>query len=62
LIVFITPEIVQSPEETEANIRRILEQRRAAMVGEYRRIFGDKEKSNLARPGPTPATPGSGGR
>lgn len=41
LIVFITPEIVMSPEETEANIRQILQNRRTAMGREYRRIFGE---------------------
>ncbi len=40
LIVFITPEIVKTPEETEASIRRILSNRKKAMESEYRRIFG----------------------
>jgi type II secretory pathway component GspD/PulD (secretin) len=51
LIVFITPEIVSSPEETEANLRRILEERRSAMQSEYRRIFGEEDaKKGLAAP------------
>ncbi len=45
LIVFITPEIIKSPEETEANIRRILAERRKAMEGVYRRIFGKEGHS-----------------
>lgn len=56
LIVFITPEIVMSPEETEANIRDILEIRRTAMASEYRRIFGEPSQpstdtSDVAAPG-----------
>ncbi len=50
LIVFITPEIVRSPEETEAGIRRVLEKRRAAMGNEYRKIFGETG-TGLAKPG-----------
>ena len=50
LIVFITPEIVSSPEETEASIRQLLKQRRAQLGDEYRRIFGDKANSGLAAP------------
>ena len=64
LIVFITPEIVTSPEETEAGIRRVLEERRAAMGSEYRRIFGEPAgkttgNTGLATPSSTPqAQPG----
>ncbi len=43
LIVFITPEIVKTPEETEASIRRILSNRKKAMEAEYRRIFGGEK-------------------
>jgi type IV pilus assembly protein PilQ len=40
LIVFVTPEIVRSPEETDAAIKSILDERRKALQDEYTRIFG----------------------
>ncbi|MFQ5504786.1 MAG: type II secretion system protein GspD [Planctomycetota bacterium] len=44
LIVFITPEIIQTPEETEESIRRVLSERQRAMQAEYRQIFGVDEE------------------
>ncbi|MHC5064477.1 MAG: type II secretion system protein GspD, partial [Planctomycetota bacterium] len=40
LIVFVTPQIIRSPEDAEANVRRILEGRQQMMKDEYDRIFG----------------------
>ncbi|MEZ5990697.1 MAG: hypothetical protein R3F30_16595 [Planctomycetota bacterium] len=40
LIVFITPEIIRSPEETDQMIRSVLDRRRKDMESEYREIFG----------------------
>ena len=45
LIVFITPEIIESPEDTAATVRKVLEDRRRMLEQEYREIFGGK-KSN----------------
>ncbi|MEM7198796.1 MAG: hypothetical protein AAF628_00920 [Planctomycetota bacterium] len=45
LIVFVTPEIIRSPEEVEQNLQRILDERRRQMRAEYDAIFGDVEKS-----------------
>jgi type IV pilus assembly protein PilQ len=40
LIVFVTPQIIRSPEEVESNLRRVLEERRRQMQSEYEAIFG----------------------
>lgn len=40
LIVFVTPQIIRSPEEVESNLRRVLEERRRQMQAEYDSIFG----------------------
>ena len=40
LIVFITPQVVRSPEDVENNVRRVLEERRRQMRAEYDTIFG----------------------
>jgi len=40
LIVFVTPQIIRSPEEVEDNLRRVLDERRNQMKSEYDRIFG----------------------
>lgn len=58
LIVFITPEIVKTPEETEAGIRRVLEERRAALGTEYQRIFGEPATGQAAAAQTAPTTPG----
>lgn len=40
LIVFITPQIIRSPEDVQSNVQRILEERRRQMRSEYEAIFG----------------------
>ncbi len=44
LIVFITPEIIRSPEETDAMIRSVLDTRRKTMQKEFQEIFGESNK------------------
>jgi len=39
LIVFVTPQIIRSPEEVDANLKQILEERRSMMKREYDAIF-----------------------
>jgi type IV pilus assembly protein PilQ len=44
LIVFVTPQVIRSPEEIEANYRRVLSERRDMMKAEYDAIFGGEKK------------------
>ena len=44
LIVFVTPEIVKTPKETEDNLRRLLAERKKQLESEYQRIFGTDGK------------------
>ena len=41
LIVFVTPQVIRSPEDVEANVRSILDERSKLMKGEYEAIFGN---------------------
>ncbi len=43
LIVFVTPQIIRSPEEVESNLKKILSDRSNALKAEYDAIFGDKK-------------------
>lgn len=45
LIVFVTPQVIRSPEDVEANVRAILDERSKLMKGEYEAIFGNDEDS-----------------
>ena len=40
LIVFITPQIIRSPEEVEANVNAMLQQRQQMMQNELEQVFG----------------------
>ncbi len=40
LIVFVTPQVIRSPEDIEAGVRAILDERRRKMMNEYEAIFG----------------------
>ncbi len=42
LVVFVTPEIIRSPEDVDNNVRSILDERRQMMNAERRGIFGHK--------------------
>jgi type IV pilus assembly protein PilQ len=44
LIVFVTPEIIRTPEENEDNLRRLLSERKKDLRDEYDRIFGEEGK------------------
>ncbi|PIE24377.1 MAG: hypothetical protein CSA62_03590 [Planctomycetota bacterium] len=44
LIVFVTPEIVKTPKETEDSLRRLLAERKKQLQTEYQRIFGTDGK------------------
>jgi len=46
LIVFVTPTIVRSPEETEARIRQVLEEKRSRLQSIQNAIFGRNEEGN----------------
>lgn len=46
LIVFVTPQIIRSPEEIENNVQRLLEERRMQMQSEYEAIFGEQPGTN----------------
>jgi type IV pilus assembly protein PilQ len=47
LIVFITPQMIRSPEEVDENIRRMMREREEMVDAERRAIFGtDRSKSN----------------
>src|SRR5690606_34577451 len=45
LIVFVTPELIRSPEDVEANVKGVLEERRRIMQDEYDAIFGRSRES-----------------
>lgn len=40
LIVFVTPSVIRSPEDVDANVQKILEERQKLMQTEYDAIFG----------------------
>ncbi|MCC6670546.1 MAG: hypothetical protein IT458_05755 [Planctomycetes bacterium] len=44
LLVFVSPEIIRSPEEVEINVNRALADRRRQLQSEYDAIFGTPEK------------------
>ena len=44
LIVFVTPQIIRSPDEAQDNLQRILDGRRQKMKAEYEAIFGEVEE------------------
>ena len=46
LLVFVTPQIIRSPEEVEGNVRRVLDERKRIMQQEYDTIFGIEKKGN----------------
>jgi type IV pilus assembly protein PilQ len=47
LIVFVTPQLIRSPEEVDENIRRMMREREEMVEAERRAIFGtDRSKSN----------------
>jgi type IV pilus assembly protein PilQ len=43
LIVFVTPQVIRSPEDIDQNVRAILDERQKLMQGEYEAIFGKGE-------------------
>jgi type IV pilus assembly protein PilQ len=43
LIVFVTPQIIRAPEEVEANMRAVLDEKRARMQSLHDQIFGRSE-------------------
>ncbi len=45
LIVFVTPQVIRSPEDVDASVREILNERQKLMQGEYNAIFGTKTDS-----------------
>lgn len=45
LIVFVTPQIIRSPEEVESNLHKILDERRRQLRSEYEAIFGTGDSS-----------------
>lgn len=44
LIVFVTPQLIRSPEEVDANVRAMMKQREAMVEAERRAIFEGSEK------------------
>jgi type II secretory pathway component GspD/PulD (secretin) len=46
LVVFVTPQVIRSPEEIEDNLRRVLDERRKQMQAEFVNIFGGSERRN----------------
>ena len=40
LIVFVTPSVIRSPEDVDANVQKILQERQKLMQTEYDAIFG----------------------
>ena len=44
LIVFVTPQLIRSPEEVEENVKRLLAEREAMVQAEYESIFHPRQK------------------
>lgn len=46
LIVFVTPQIIRSPEEVEQNLKKVLGERSQQLKSEYESIFGNDRRGN----------------
>ena len=46
LIVFVTPQIIRSPEEVEQNLKKVLGERSQQLKSEYESIFGNERRGN----------------